>query len=36
VGTRVSYAGKNYQCLQAHTSQPGWEPPNAAALWKLI
>lgn len=23
-----------YDCLQAHTSQEGWEPPNVAALWK--
>jgi chitinase len=36
VGNRVSYAGKNYQCLQAHTSQVGWEPPNVPALWQAI
>jgi chitin-binding protein len=36
VGTRVSYMGRNYQCRQSHTSQPGWEPPNAAALWLAI
>ncbi len=29
----VSYAGINYRCLQTHTSQVGWEPPNVAALW---
>lgn len=28
--------GALYQCLQAHTSQEGWEPENSAALWKLI
>src|SRR5262249_49147287 len=28
VGDRVSYAGHNYQCIQAHTSLVGWEPPN--------
>jgi hypothetical protein len=22
-----------YKCLQAHTSQRGWEPPNAPQLW---
>ncbi|SDX65375.1 Beta-glucanase, GH16 family [Amycolatopsis xylanica] len=36
VGTRVSYSGRNYQCLQAHTSIVSWEPPNAASLWQLI
>ncbi len=35
-GDRVSYSGHNYQCLQAHTSQVGWEPPNVPALWKLL
>jgi hypothetical protein len=24
-----------YECLQAHTSQVGWEPPNAPALWRV-
>lgn len=32
----VTYLGVNYRCLQAHTSQVGWEPPNAAALWVAI
>src|SRR5581483_6426091 len=36
VGDRVSYAGHGYRCLQAHTSLPGWEPPNAPALWQLL
>ena len=25
-----------YRCLQAHTSQVGWEPPNVPALWVAI
>ncbi|MFD0478890.1 carbohydrate-binding protein [Nonomuraea thailandensis] len=25
-GARVTYNGVEYECLQAHTSQPGWEP----------
>jgi hypothetical protein len=25
----------HYECLQAHTSQIGWEPPNAPALWRV-
>ena len=33
VGQIVTYAGKRYQCRQSHTSLPGWEPPNALALW---
>jgi Ca2+-binding RTX toxin-like protein len=31
--TLVSYQGKLYRCVQAHTSAPGWEPPNVPALW---
>lgn len=34
-GDLVSYSGKTYACLQAHTSLTGWEPPNVPALWKL-
>jgi chitinase len=33
VGQRVTYAGRTYQCRQAHTSMVGWEPPNVLALW---
>ena len=33
VGQRVSYGGRNYQCRQAHTSQPDWTPTAAPALW---
>jgi predicted carbohydrate-binding protein with CBM5 and CBM33 domain len=36
VGARVTFAGHSYQCIQAHTSQAGWEPPNVPALWKLL
>lgn len=28
--------GLLYRCLQAHTSQPGWEPPAVPALWTII
>ncbi|GLW99645.1 hypothetical protein Misp02_37320 [Microtetraspora sp. NBRC 16547] len=34
VGARVTYNGVDYECIQAHTSQPGWEPPIVPALWK--
>ncbi|MFG3439416.1 glycosyl hydrolase family 18 protein [Nonomuraea sp. NPDC047897] len=33
-GTRVTHNGAEYECLQSHTSQPGWEPSNVPALWK--
>ena len=33
-GDIVSYNGSNYVCRQAHTSLPGWEPANVAALWQ--
>ncbi|MCT9929008.1 glycoside hydrolase family 75 protein [Planotetraspora sp. A-T 1434] len=36
VGARVTYNGVDYECLQAHTSQVGWEPPNVPALWKSL
>lgn len=32
----VSYLGVTYRCLQGHTSQVGWEPPNVGALWVAI
>ncbi|MEA5358613.1 dioxygenase [Amycolatopsis sp., V23-08] len=33
-GARVTYGGRDYVCLQGHTAQPGWEPPNVPALWR--
>lgn len=33
VGDVVTYSGTRYTCRQAHTSLPGWEPPNVLALW---
>ncbi|MER6167459.1 carbohydrate-binding protein [Streptomyces violaceorubidus] len=33
-GDRVTYGGRSYRCLQAHTSMSGWEPPNVPALWR--
>ena len=35
-GDRRRYDGKVYKCLQAHTSQVGWEPPAVPALWVVI
>lgn len=33
VGDRRQYEHLLYKCIQAHTSQTGWEPPNVPALW---
>ncbi|MBN6052115.1 fibronectin type III domain-containing protein [Nonomuraea sp. RK-328] len=35
-GARVTYNGVTYECIQGHTSQTGWEPPNVPALWKPV
>ena len=36
VGFKVQRGGALYKVLQAHTSQTGWEPENAPALWTEI
>ena len=36
VGDRRRHDGKVYKCLQAHTSQVGWEPSAVPALWVVI
>lgn len=33
---RAQYDARLYKCVQAHTSQEGWEPPNVPALWAEI
>src|SRR5688500_3295130 len=35
VNALVTYGGSTYKCLQAHTSQVGWEPPHTPALWQV-
>ena len=35
-GYKVQRSGRLWRCLQAHTSQVGWEPENAASLWTEI
>lgn len=35
-GYKVQHGGKLWRCGQAHTSQTGWEPENAPALWTEI
>ena len=36
VGFKVQRSVKLWRCLQAHTSQTGWEPENTPALWTEI
>ena len=36
VGDKVQRNGKLWRCIQAHTSQAGWEPENVASLWTEI
>lgn len=33
---RVRFDGKLYRCVQAHTSQTGWEPDKTPALWTEV
>ena len=35
-GYKVQHGGKLWRCVQAHTSQTGWEPENTPALWEEI
>ena len=36
IGYKVQRNGKLWRCIQAHTSQAGWEPENVASLWTEI
>lgn len=36
VGYKVQYNGKLWRVIQAHTTQAGWDPENAPALWEQI
>ena len=36
VGYKVQRNGKLWRVLQAHTSQDGWQPENAASLWEQV
>jgi hypothetical protein len=35
VDDRRTYQGTPYICIQAHTTQAGWEPPNVPNLWQI-
>jgi chitinase len=36
VGDVVTYNGKRYRCIQAHTSLIGWAPSYVPALWQAL
>jgi len=36
IDDEVTYQGDTYVCIQAHTSQNNWKPPNVPALWSLV
>lgn len=36
VGYKVRHGGILYACLQAHTSQAGWEPGVSPSLWAKV
>ncbi len=36
VGDRIRYGENLYDCLQAHTSQPTWNPVDAPSLWAKV
>lgn len=36
VSERIRYDGMLYRCVQAHTSQEGWEPSETPALWTAV
>ena len=36
VGIKYRRGGKLWRVRQAHTTQAGWEPENAAALWEQV
>ena len=35
-GYKAQRGGKLWRCVQAHTSQTGWEPENVPALWEEL
>lgn len=35
-GETVTYDGTEYEALQSHTTQTGWEPPKVPSLWRAV
>ena len=36
IGDVYSYAGFLWRCIQAHSTQMGWEPDKVPALWRKV
>ena len=36
IDERYEYEAKLYKCVQAHTTQDGWEPDKTSALWTEV
>lgn len=36
IGTHRAYDSQTWRCIQAHTTQAGWEPPIVPALWTMV
>ncbi|GAA3212715.1 lytic polysaccharide monooxygenase [Actinocorallia longicatena] len=36
IGSRATFRGRTYRCIQAHTAYAGWEPPIVPALWQRV
>lgn len=36
LGVRIRYGEKLYKCVQSHTSQSDWTPPDTPALWTEV
>ena len=36
IGDVYSYTGFLWRCIQAHTTQTGWEPDKVPALWRKV
>ena len=36
IGTRRTFDGVTYECLQPHVTQSDWTPPAVPALWALV
>ncbi len=35
-GERFTYGGATWECVQAHTTQKGWEPDRVPSLWRKV
>ena len=35
-GERFGYGGATWECVQAHTTQKGWEPDRVPSLWRKV